>query len=333
MVMVMAKLPKKWSRRIFAVYLVVTIFGGIILFLFIMLLGLTYWMSAPTPLPDPNLLIHPKATAWLVIRANGLRDLPQDTLRFLTGGAPPQIEHLIARANGSRPCPIQIVLSAFPGEHGQEKSLAVSLGRFPGRFWLVRRDLERRVERQILPLSLRYRQGKAIFSADEPSNPLDTLSLAECTLLRCANPAAAETLIDRLEKKTDLSAERWPRAPATLPPAGFQAWAETWQEIPLKGFFPADCASAGYWQSLTESLSTQFPALARSRDVHFHGTFQDARRAKMGVTLQTDTPGAASLAAKLGDWLTGRKISGHVQVGASGGSIEVANLELYFAED
>ena len=29
--MVMAKLPKKWSRRIFAVYLVVTIFGGIIL--------------------------------------------------------------------------------------------------------------------------------------------------------------------------------------------------------------------------------------------------------------------------------------------------------------
>ena len=124
-----------------------------------------------------------------------------------------------------------------------------------------------------------------------------------------------------------------PPPPATLPPAGFQGWAETWQEIPLKGFFPGDSASAGYWQSLMESLATQFPALARSRDVHFHGTFQDARRAKMGVTLQTDTPGAASLAAKLGDWLTGRKISGHVQVGASGGSIEVANLELYFAED
>ena len=169
----MAELPKKWSRRIFAVYIIVTIFGGIILFLFIVLLGLTYWMSAPAPLPDPNLLIHPKATAWLVIRANGLRDLPPRTLRFLTDGAPPQIERLIALANGPRPCPIQIVLSAFPGEHGPEKSLAVSLGRFPGRFWLVRRDLERRVEKQTLPLSLRYRQRKAIFFADEPSNRVE----------------------------------------------------------------------------------------------------------------------------------------------------------------
>ena len=130
----MAELPKKWSRRIFAVYIIVTIFGGIILFLFIILLGLTYWMSAPAPLPDPNLLIHPKATAWLVIRANGLRDLPPRTLRFLTDGAPPQIERLLALANGPRPCPVQIVLSAFPGAHGPEKSLAVSLGGFPGRF-------------------------------------------------------------------------------------------------------------------------------------------------------------------------------------------------------
>jgi hypothetical protein len=331
--MLMAELPKKWSRRIFAVYMVVTIFGGIILFLFIILLGLTYWMSKPAPLPDPNLLIHPKATAWLVIRANGLRELPQDTLRFLTDGAPSQIERLIALANGPRPCPIQIVLSAFPGEHGQEKSLAVSLGRFPGKFWLVRRDLERRVEKQNLPLSLRYRQRKAIFFADEPSSPLNTLSLAECTLLRCANPAAAEALIDRLEKKADLSADHWPRAPATLPPAGFQGWAETWQEIPLKGFFPADSAAAGYWQSLMESLAMQFPALARSRDVHFHGTFHDRTHAEMGVTLQTDTPGAASLAATLGEWLTGRKVSGSVQAGASGDSIELVNLEVHFAED
>lgn len=329
----MAELPKKWSRRIFAVYLVVTIFGGIILFLFIMLLGLTYWMSAAAPLPDPNLLIHPKATGWLVIRAESLEDLPKDTLRFLTGGAPPQIERLVALASRKRSCPIQIVLSAFPGEHGQEKSLAVSLGRFPGRFWLVRRDLERRIERQALPFSLRYRQRKAIFFADEPLNPLNTLSLPECTLLRCANPAAAETLIDRLEKKADLSADRWPRAPATLPTGGFQGWAETWQQIPLKVFFPADSALAGYWQSLTGSLSTQFPALTRCRDVRFRGTFQDARRAEMEVSLQTDTPGAASLAAKLGDWLTGRKVSGYVQVGSSGGSIELASLELHFAGD
>ena len=329
----MTELPKKWSRRIFAVYVVVTIFGGIILLLFVILLGLTYWMSGPSPLPDPNLLIHPKATAWLVIRASSLRDLPQGTLPFLTDGAPPQIEHLLGLANGRRPCPIQIVLSAFPGEHGQETSLAVSLGRFPGRFWLVRRDLERRVEKQSLPMSLRYRQGKAIFSADEPSNPLSTLSLAGCTVLRCANPAAAETLVDRLEKKADLSADHWPRALSTLPRAGFQGWAGTWQEIPVRGFFPADSASVRYWQSLTESLSTQFPAVARSRDVHFDGTFHDPRHAEMEVTLQTDPLAAASLAAKLGDWLTGRKIAGHVQAGASGDSIELVKLEVPFGED
>jgi hypothetical protein len=329
----MAQLPKKWSRRVFAVYMVVTIFGGVILVLFIILLGLMYWMNAPAPLPDPNLLIHPKATAWLVIHANGLRDLPEGALRFLAGGAPPQIERLIARANGTPPCPIQIVLSTFPGEHGQEKSLAVSLGRFPGQFWLVRRDLERRIERQVLPMSLRYRQRKAIFSADEPSNPLNTLSLPECTLLRCANPAAAETLIDRLEKKADLSADHWPRALSTLPLAGFQGWAATWQEIPLKGFFPADSASVCHWQPLMESLSTQFPALARSRDAHFDGVFHDRKHAEMEVTLQTDKLGAASLAAKLNEWLTSNKVSGYAQVGASGDSIELVKLEVHFAED
>ena len=329
----MAELPKKWSRRIFAVYLIVTIFGGIILFLFIMLLGLTYWMSAPAPLPDPNLLIHPKATAWLVIRANSLRDLPPDTLHFLTDGAPPQIGRLVAPAKGARPCPIQIVLSAFPGEHGPEKSLAVSLGGFQGRFMLVRRDLERRVERQLLPLSLRYRQRKAIFFADEPANPLSAFSLAECTLLRCANPAAAETLMDRLEKKADLSADPWPRAPAALPPGAFQALARTWQEIPLQSFFPADSAPAGDWRSLMESLSTQFPELARSREVHFRGAFHDRSSAEMEVTLQTETQSAAALAAKLGDWLAGRKVSASVRAGASGDSIELVNLEVHFAED
>jgi hypothetical protein len=182
-------------------------------------------------------------------------------------------------------------------------------------------------------MSLRYRQRKAIFSADEPSNPLSTLSLAECTVLRCANPAAAETLIDRLEKKADLSADRWPRALSRLPLAGFQGWAGTWPEIPLKGFFPADSASVRYWQSLTESLSTQFPALARSGDVHFHGTFHDRLHAEMEVTLQTDNLGAATFPAKLNEWLTSRKISGYAQVGVSGNSIELVKLEVHFAED
>jgi hypothetical protein len=331
--MVMAELPKKWSRRVFAVYMVTTIFGGIILFLFILLIGLLYWMNAPAPLPDPNLLIHPKATAWLVIHANSLRDLPEGALQFLTGGAPPQIEHLIARANGALPCPIQIVLSTFPGEHGQEKSLAVSLGKFPGQFWLVRRDLERRIERQVLPMSLRYRQRKAIFSADEPSNPLNTFSLAECTVLRCANPAAAETLIDRLEKKTDLSADRRPRALATLPLAGFQGWAGTWQEIPLKSFFPTDSDENFHWQSVMKSLSTQFPALARSRNAHFDGIFHDRAHAEMEVTFQTGNLGAVALAAKLNEWLTSNKLSGYAQVDASGDSIELVKFEVHFAED
>ncbi len=331
--MLMAELPKKLSRRIWAVYVVVTIFGGIILFLFIVLLGLTYWMSSPAPLPDPNLLIHPKATAWLVIHANSLRDLPQDTLRFLTDGAPPQIKNLIALANDAKPCPVQIVLSAYPGERGPEKSLAVSLGKFPGRFWLVRRDLEHGVEKQRLPMSLRYRQGKAIFTSDEPSNPLTTLSLAECTLLRCADAPAAETLVDRLEKKADLSGDRWPRALATLPPAGFQGWAATWKEIPLATFFPADSASFRDWRPLMESLSTQFPVLAVSRDVHIDGTFHDPKHAETEVTLQTDALTAAPLAAKLGEWLSAKKISGKAQVGASGESVELTKVEVHFAED
>ena len=56
-----------------------------------------------------------------------------------------------------------------------------------------------------------------------------------------------------------------------------------------------------------ESLSTQFPDLARSREVHFRGAFHDPSSAEMEVTLQTETPSAAALAAKLGDWLAGRE--------------------------
>ena len=329
----MTQLPKKWSRRVFAVYLVVTIFGGLILFLFIILLGLLYWMSAPAPLPDPNLLIHPKATAWLVIRANGLQDLPQDTLQFLTAGAPPQIERLIALADRTRPCPIQIVLSAFPGEHGPEKCMAVSLGRFPGRFWLVQRDLERRVENQSLPLSLRYRQRKAIFSADEPANPLNTLSLPECTLIRCANPAAAETLIDRLEKKTAPSADRWPRAPSRPSPGAIEGWASSWQEIPLKGFFPSDSAANVQWQSVMETLPKQFPALTQSRDVHFAGAFKDGRHAELQVTIHTDKQDAAALAAKLNTLFSSMNLAGYPKVGLSGDSIELTELEVTFSGD
>ena len=331
--MVMAELPKKLSRRIWSIYVVVTLFGGIILFLFVVLLGLTYWMSARAPMPDPNLLIHPKATAWLVIHANSLRDLPQDALRFLTDGAPPQIKNLVALANDQRPCRIQIVLSAYPGEHGREESLAISLGRFPGRFWLVRRDLERGVEKQKLPMSLRYRQGKAIFTADEPANPLNTLSLAECTVLRCANSVAAETLVDRLEKKADLAGDRWPRALVALPLAGFQGWAASWKEIPIATFFPADSGSFRNWQSLTESLAAQFPVLALSRDVRIDGTFHDQRHAETQMTLQTDTLTAVSLAAKVGEWMTAKKITGFARAGASGDSIELMKVEVHFVEE
>jgi hypothetical protein len=330
---VFAQLPRKWSRRLFAVYLVVTIFGAIILYLLITVLRLLYSMYAPAPLPDPNLLIHPKATAWLVLRANGLQELPEGTLQFLTDGAPPQIERLVRLAGSDQRCPIQIVLSAFPGERGPEKCMAVSLGGFPGRFWLVRRDLERRVERQSLPLSLRYHQGKAIFTADEPSNPLNTLSLAECTLLRCRDPAVAETLIDQVEKKADFPAGLRPHELSTLKLDGFEGWAGTWQEIPLKSFFPADSVAKVHWQSALESLSKQFPALAGSRDVLFAGTFPVRRRAEMQVTFQTDSPDAPGLAAKLNAFFGSAHLAGHAQASASGGSIEMAGLEINFAGD
>ena len=245
--MLMAELPKKWSRRIFAVYLIVTIFGGIILFLFIVLLGLTYWMSAPAPLPDPNLLIHPKATAWLVIRANSLRDLPPDTLRFLTDGAPPQIERLVALANGARPCPIQIVLSAFPGEHGPEKSLAVSLGRFPGRFMAgaPRPGTPRREDR---PCPCRC----AIASARPSSSPTSRRTRVEHVFSRRMHAAPLREPGRRGDADGPAGEEgrSLRRSPGRARrrrsrPARSRPWARTWQEIPLQSFFPADSASVG----------------------------------------------------------------------------------------
>jgi hypothetical protein len=152
-------------------------------------------------------------------------------------------------------------------------------------------------------------------------------------MLRCANPAAAETLIDRLEKMADLSADSWPRALSRLPLAGFQGWAAMWPEVPLQRFFSPDSASVRNFQSFAQSLMTQFPILARSRDVHFAGTFHDRFHAEMDVSFHTDALGAAALTARLNEWLANRKRSGHARVGASGDTVELVKFEVRYGED
>ena len=263
----MAQLPKKWSRRIFAVYMAVTIFGGIILFLFIVLLGLTYWMSAPAPLPDPNLLIHPKATAWLVIRANGLRDLPQDTLRVpdrrraSADRAPHRARQRPDGPARSRSC------SPRSRENTARKRASPSAwADFRASSGWCAATSNAASRSRPCPCRCAIASAKPSSPPTSRPNPLSTFSLAECTLLRCANPAAAEALIDRLEKKADLSADRWPRAPAALPPAGSRAGPRPGRRFPSRTFSRRIPPRSGDWQSLTESLATQFPDLARSRD-------------------------------------------------------------------
>jgi len=292
----MVQAPRKWPPRVFAVYLVTTVIGGVILILFLILTGLYYWMNAQVALPaDPRHIAPRNTTGWIAIRATDLTAVPPEIRRVLASGIPEQVKRLIQRGDSASGGPVLIVASTFPGKDGPGLALSVSLSRYPGQFWLVRRDLERRCEKGTLPMSLNYVDRRAVFVGTPEQSPLPVLCLARCTLFRSSDPEVLKDMIGGLQAE----GPGWPRAP--LPNADFMGNADRWQELPWPGFLSPE-AGAG-WEKFSTDFVAAFPVLSRTA-IEFGGSFRDRKTADVRFRFKaSDSEEGAAVAARLAAWL------------------------------
>jgi len=292
-----------------AVYIVVTIFGGVVLVLFLILVGLLYWMNARMALPTPAHLIHPHATAYVIADLD--RTLPKNRVRtpglagFLCDGTPAQIRNLVAKGIGNPKCDVTVVAS-FHGATGRgEMSLAVSLGRYPGMFRLVRRDIERRSKKGLLPASLSYHNRKAIFHIDQNDSPLRILSLAGCTLLRTHSIRTMRIMLDQLNAgkyTVAMPAEDEAFTGDDVEGCHFSGWAAQWRPDFLKTLPNHETVET--LRSVLGKLSADLPAVLHTRDIRFFGTFGEAGETKLKLSfVSADKEDAGGLAEALPGWL------------------------------
>lgn len=292
----MAPAPRKWPPRVFAIYLFATVIGGAVLVLFIILVGLMYWMNAGVPLPtDPRHIVPPNATGWIALRAPDLAALPPEISRVLTSDTPEQVKRLIQRADSASAGPVLIVASTFPGKDGPGLTLSVSLSRYLGQFWLVQRDLERRCQKGTLPMSLSYAGRRAVFVGAPEQNPLRALCLAPCTLLRSSDPEVLADMIAGLHA----GSSSWRHGP--LPNPDFMGDADGWRELPWRGFLSPEAAAA--WEKFSTDFVAALPALSRTA-IEFGGRFRDRKSADAWFRFKLPaSKGSAALAAGLAAWL------------------------------
>lgn len=188
---------RTWSRRKFALYLAATFLGVGVLVALIALVGLLYWMDAKAPAPRPDAL-WPTAATGIVTISGGLDDFPPPLLDGLLAGLPTQAQMLVKQAAKSDSCHAQVVAFATPSDGAPKRVVVLSLSRYPGRFHLVRRDLERRTAKGGLPFSLRYHKEKTLFVDPSPNVDLPVLALVGCSIIRASDVAAAESIVDIL---------------------------------------------------------------------------------------------------------------------------------------
>jgi hypothetical protein len=286
---VIAGLPRKWSRRVFATYVVVTIFGGVVIALLLILLGLLYWMTAPVKLPPAGTFVTTKSDSAIYILAEDANDLPRALLDGITRGLPSQTERLIRSSGKSRIC---VVGTNIEGDQGESEPLvAVSLTRSLGRFWLVRRDLEKRVERGKLPYALSYFSEETIFVPDD-SEASPVFSLTECSLIRGDTREAVSSGIDLLKKRTE---QQEVKLGLTSP--GFTGWSVLGESDPPFGHMMSG-ALLSRWEQTRDLLLKDFPE-ARGKRYDFWGDFLNRDKAQVHVRFNFG-PGDAE---RIKEWL------------------------------
>jgi len=225
-------------RRLFAIYLITTLGGGFVLIFFVITLWLLYWMQAPARLPEPGRLIPADAVAYCVFDVRAARglNLPDSALlvKSLAGTAPSPVRRLLEKGLREPRCPIRLVCCAVRRTGGLDTVIVASLGRFPGLFGVVRRELLRRASRGELETLGRGDRQAIFLMPDRPDLPV--LGIAACSILRgSSEPLVREEAraiagdissanvradLDALRKETPADCVAW-------------AWASDWSSLAL----------------------------------------------------------------------------------------------------
>ena len=190
--------------------------GGATLLMFLIIVALFLWLTRSVPLPDPEIFVGPETLALGVVRPDlgqkgdaAIRSLEQ---MFCKGGGRENgdLGHLIRLAKrhmkikpGERP--LQIVWVAGSGSSADEESytVAVSLDRFAGLFWVLRRSLEKRYREsgraEILPHG-----SDTIFVRGDAANEVGRVTcVAEATLLLARGADEMRVALDRFRRPRD----------------------------------------------------------------------------------------------------------------------------------
>lgn len=278
-------LPKKWSRRVLSMYIIVTVLGSVVLVLLLVLLGLLYWMTSPVALPGPSTFVTTESPSAIVIRAEQIDELPQPILDGITQGLPSQAQRVLLSKGTSR---VSIVGSSV-GNEGDY--VAISLSHSPGRFWLVRRDLERRVEKSLMPYSLTYSGEEAIFTPDtDAASPI--FSLVECSLIRGSRREAITDAIALLKAPEGRSELR-----LNIGKSGFAGWSSAGSaSLPVQHIFSPTLLLR--WEEAVRRIAQDFPEATGGR-FDFWGDFLSRNRVQVHVTFQSSNVDGIQT------WLTG----------------------------
>lgn len=303
----LANLPPERRRRVFAIYIVVTVLGGATVILLLTLLGLLYWMHADVALPDPVRLIHPQATAYCVVEIEPAARFTREispAVQAALGGENSPVAPLIKQGCRNDNCPMQIVACIIDRGDKPQRTFTVTLGKFPGMFYLKQRDLERRVKEQTISASVRYHNRKAVFESDDWS-PFRAVSLAQCSVLRSTEADILTPLIDQLEADTLPVPDAWPD-PVKLrlqspSPANLWGWSRRCPPLSADGILNRKATRA--LLQFEQALHQQQPALIQASDFRFWGqTFTQGCHLRITFAPATAAQGA-QLAKNLPVWL------------------------------
>lgn len=314
--------PLNVSRRRLTINIVVTLFGGAVLVIFLTLLGLLYWMTAPVKLPSEYALAGSAVSSSVILRSQSQDELPAPLVTRLTSDLPTQVERLIASASESS---IQIVTATVQTSSAQpEPFIAISLTRSPGRFWLVRRDIVNRIERQSLPFSIQYSDDEVIFAGLEDRTPAGAFSLSGCSLIRAARPELVEQALGRLQPAREAVA---PGPYEGLPQSSdIRGWSEDWRNSMALGLLLPE-ALLSQWNRLPKALNPD-SSEAGAHAVQFWGEWLDGGTARIHVRYTPSGDAAAAAAEEADAWLQER--GGEFGLQLPGASVVGEDVQLDF---
>ncbi len=289
-----------------AIYIVVTIFGGLILILFLILLGLLYWMFARVPLTDAEKTIHPGAEAWWILdieeTGEHQRRLNPHTEDLLQYDTPSSVSRLIRKGVTSEDCAMRYAVSCLPDGETLEPLAVISMNRYPGVFRLVRRDLERRLKRQQLPGSVTYHREKAVFQDLTPGG-WPVLSIVGLNFVRAHDLEQARTMVGRmLDDEVEpppghQPLELWRQSET---PCNHWGWASRYRPVNWDGLLPEPLATRA--QRFSTALLQRFPHIENAADIRFWGQSHESG-SKMTVRLHLPETEADAFAADAPSWL------------------------------